>query len=75
MPRHTDMNDSPRYRPDRDKRLRDPHRVLHDRLREAEAMIAQWERSQRAGRAPHAAEQLHYWHRKPCAILATSGAE
>jgi hypothetical protein len=47
--------DSPRYRPDRDKRLRDPRRILHDKLQEADAMIKVWERSH----ARDAAEQLH----------------
>ena len=69
LPHHSDMNDSPRYRPERDQRVRAPRRFLHDKLREAEAMIALWERSREAGRAPDAAEQWHYWRRKRFDIL------
>ncbi len=32
-------------------------------------MIALWEQSLRAGRAPDADEQFHYWRRKRFAIL------
>jgi hypothetical protein len=56
------------HRPDRDKRIRDPQRYLHGKLREAEAMIALWERSLQAGRAADAGEQLHYWRRQRFAI-------
>jgi len=51
------MNDSPRYRPDRDSRVRDVTRFLHDRRVEAESMIALWERSTK----PWAADELRYW--------------
>lgn len=43
------MTDEPEpgkvHRPGRDKRVSDPMRLLHDRRREAEAMIALWTRS------------------------------
>ena len=54
---HPGTNDSPRYSPDRDKRITDALRFLHDRRVEAEQMCALWESS----RPRDAAEQLHYW--------------
>jgi hypothetical protein len=51
------MNESPRYRPERDARVTDVLRYLYDRRNEAERMIAFWERSQK----PYAAEELFSW--------------
>jgi hypothetical protein len=51
------MNESPRYRPERDARITDVLRYLHDRRIEAEKMITFWERA----RKPYAAEELFYW--------------
>src|SRR5688572_26492338 len=51
---HSGVHDSPRNQPERDRRIRDPRRFLHDKLLEAESMIALWERSLQAGRAPDA---------------------
>lgn len=51
------MNDALRYRPDRDSRVRDVTRFLHDRRVEAESMIDLWERSTK----PRAADELRYW--------------
>lgn len=43
--------------PDRDHRVRDAQRFIHDRRQECLSMIALWEKS----RKPHAAEDLRYW--------------
>ena len=59
------MDDSPTSRPERDKRISDPIRFRHDRGREAEAMVALWERR----RSPDAAEQRHAWRRTRLAVL------
>ena len=53
------MNDSPRYRPERDARVSDVTRFLRDRQNEAEAMIALWERS----RNRQADDELKHWRK------------
>jgi hypothetical protein len=66
LPDRTGPDDSPRCRPGRDTRVSDPVRYPRDRLREADAMIAFWERSPK----PHvAAEELRYWRRKRLDVL------
>jgi len=58
----TGMNDSPHYRPERDRRISDSLRFLHDRRLEAEHMIALWERSPKLWPA----DELAHWR----AVLA-----
>ena len=57
----TVVNDSPRYKLERDKRLRDPRRFLHDKLLEAESMSALWERSLRVCYGLWAATVSNRW--------------
>ena len=45
------------HRPERDSRVRDATRFLHDRRVEAESMIDLWQRSTK----PRAADELTYW--------------
>jgi hypothetical protein len=53
------MNDPPRYKPERDRRVSDPLRFLEDRQREAVAMIALWNRSTKSW----ACSELWHWQR------------